>query len=684
MIAVAILVVFLAFAALMYLRIVPAILAVPAMAVIMGIVAGIPPVQLGASIVTGAGALATVIVTVIFGALLGRVTMDTGIARALVNIAAEYGGENPFALSMVLCAVVALLFVTLNGLGAIIMVGSIVLPIMMTTGVPRKIASTLFLMAFALGFIFNITNWKFYTTLFGVEQSQLLWYAIALALVDIVALVIYAAIAFRRERDYATWAVRAETPVAPRVPPWALLAPVLPIILYFVLHLDPILAFPIAAIYAALLTKPREIAKVLIAAAIRGVEDVAPAILLFIGIGMLFTLTKAPQFVAALQPVVAGGWAQNPIAFVAVFGVLSPLALYRGPLNPFGVGIAIFTVLLASHALPAPVLVAAIMAVVQVQNVCDPTNTANVWVANFTGTPIEEITKRTLPYQTAVAIVATLLIVIFAGGFFGTSPFRIAIEAARADTLPLVGLFAPARAANHVLVGDDGSSYARVAADTVAAALDSGALRATRGTAAPETSDCSHKLYAAYVSVTSTTFALSTGTDLDIGVSLEDCGGWGVGEWHDHQVFAAPVDADAKTLALQGVARLKPVDADAKTLALQGVARLNEWAQTHAGRAANLWDHGLAYATGDAPTYYYALFKTVDGNMRTFVRGGGPAFAAGMRTNDIVDKLDGKFWWEYGTFQTQSRAYDGKPHTFEVERNGAVVDLQLGEPFSTT
>ena len=665
MIAALILIVFVAFAALMYLRIVPAILAVPVMAVVMGVVALVPLPQLGTVMVAGSSSLAPVIVTVIFGALLGRVTLDTGIARALVNLAAEYGGENPFVLSMVLCAVVALLFVTFAGLGAIIMVGSIVLPIMMTTGVPRKVASTLFLMAFGLGFIFNITNWKFYTTTFGVTQGQLTWYSVALAVVDLLALVIYAAVSFRRERDYATWAVRAETPPAPGVPAWALIAPVLPIVLYFVLKFDPVVAFAFSAVYAALATRPREIVKVLVAAAIRGVEDVAPAVILFVGIGMLLALTKTPQFADALKPVVASGWAHNPIAFVAIFGILSPLALYRGPLNPFGVGIAIFTVLLTSGAVPPIVLVAAIMAVVQVQNVCDPTNTANVWIANFTGTPIDTITKRTLPYQVAVAIVATLLIVIGSSFFFGSSPFHIAIPPAQADTLEAsAGLFAPASASGRVLVDDDGSAPARAAADAVAASLTAGETRASRGKVDPNLGDCTGKPFAAYVQVTSTTFALIEGTDLDIGIVLEDCGGWGVGEWHDHQVFKAA-----------------PTDADARALAASGVTRLQEWAQTHADRAAHLWHVGLAYAPDDAPTYYYALFKTVDGNMRTFVRGGGPAYAAGMRTDDIVDKLDGKFWWEYGTFQTQSRAYDGKPHSFEVERAGKVLDLQLGTPF---
>ncbi|MDQ6823097.1 MAG: citrate transporter, partial [Candidatus Eremiobacteraeota bacterium] len=389
-----ILLVFAVFALLMYTRVVPALLALPLMAVLMAAVAGVPAAGIAGIVVDGSASLATVYVTVIFGAMLGRVTLDTGIAKSIVNFAAEFAGERPLTIALVLSVVVAVLFVSLGGLGAIIMVGTIVLPIMMTTGVPRKIAATMFLMAFALGFIFNIANWKFYTKFFGVEQQQVVHYAVVLALVDLVALVIYALVAFRAARGYATWAVRSPEPVR-GVPWWSLVTPVLPIVLYFGLHVDPLIAFPISAMYGVLTTRPRSAVQTLVASAIRGVEDVAPAVVLFIGIGMLLAATKTPQFLAALHPLVASGALRNPISFVILFGLLSPLALFRGPLNPFGVGIAVFTALLAAHVFPPVILVAAIMAVVQVQNVCDPTNTANVWVANFTGVHLDEITKRT-------------------------------------------------------------------------------------------------------------------------------------------------------------------------------------------------------------------------------------------------------------------------------------------------
>jgi hypothetical protein len=656
-----ILAVFAAFAAMMYRRWVPAILAVPLMAVVMSVAAGVPLAHLETVVTSGAASLASVYVAVIFGALLGRVTLDCGIARALVNLAAEYGGESPLAVALVLCVVVALLFTSLNGLGAIIMVGSIVLPIMMTTGVPRTIAATLFLMAFALGFVFNIVNWKFYTQFFGVSQEQMTVYAVVLAIVDAAALLVYAGVAFARERGYATFAVKGEQAEAPRVPAIALATPVLPIVLYYAVHLDPTPAFALSAIFGVLVTRPKRAVQTLVAAAIRGVEDVAPAILLFIGIGMLLVATKQPEMARALAPLVAGGWARNPIAYVAVFGLASPLVLYRGPLNPFGVGIAIFTVLLASHTVAPVVLVAAVMAVVQVQNVCDPTNTSNVWVANFTGVPIATITRRTLPYQVSVATIATIAVVAGAPSLFGVRAFAGVIPTAMAQT---TGLTAPPRAANRIAVSAGASPFARAAMQAAIAGLNVPPWHAYAHPGNPDARVCAQKDYAAYVVVTTSTFVLHEGTDLDVGLRLEDCGGWIVDEWHDHQVFPSAPNA-----------------ADAHMLADQGVARLRAWAERNPIRSQNLFTSGVDTAPGDAPTYFYALFKTVDGNMRVYVRAGGPAYDDGLRTNDVVLKIDGRSWWDYGTYPSEEKAYDGKPHSFVVERGGKQIDVQLGVPY---
>ncbi|MBV8581024.1 MAG: hypothetical protein JOZ86_10375, partial [Candidatus Eremiobacteraeota bacterium] len=656
----------LALAGLMIARKLPALLAVPLMALATAAIAGVH--DLAGILTAGAVKLAPVYATLFFGALLSRVVLSTGIAETLVTYAAEFGGDRPLLLSLLLCAVVAVLFTTVTGLGAIIMIGTIVLPVMMTVGVPRATSATLFLLAFGLGYILNIAQWRFYSTVFGVDRATFQGYALVLFAVQAVVLVAYALVRARTTRDYATKVVLRQaqddggggqgdggTRSGRRVGPFALITPVLPLVLLAGFGLDAIVGFALAAVYGALVTKPREAVKTLVAAWVRGIEDVAPATILMIGIGMLLVAAQTKEVQAAVTPLVAAAAPRSPLAYVVLFGLLSPLALYRGPLNPYGVGIGVYTVLATLHVLPAVALVAAVMAVVQVQNVCDPTNTQNVWVANFTGIGVERITRLVLPWQVAVATAGTIVVVIAGAGLFGTAPFppRTAAAATMND-----GLFAPQSASRAVAVVGDGTPDGAAAAHEVAAAVGRGwpGYRIVDAPSDPAASDCRTKAYAAVIRVGVTPLARDA---RDVGLTLADCAGWNVAEWH-----------------AQGAVRRAALDA---------LFALRVWAREHAAFAGEVFDRGLAFdPTDPRPTYFYVLFKPTDGYMRALVRAGGPAWVAGLRTGDVIDKLDDRFWWEYGTYQTQLRAYDGQPHSFDVERGkvgGPAAHVQLGEPF---
>lgn len=647
---IAIVLVFLLLAGLMVARILPALLAVPLMALATAALAGSAPDAIAGVVVHGAVQLAPVYATVIFGALLSRVVLATGIAETIVTYAAEFGGDRPLVLALILCAAVALLFTSVTGLGAIIMIGTIVLPVMLTVGVPRVTAATLFLLAFGLGYILNIAQWTFYRQTFGVEQGQLQTYIFALFAIDALVLIVFAVVRGRTTRDYATFAL-AGTPPRRRVPPWALLTPVLPLVLYAGFHIDALVAFLIAALYGVLVTRPREIAATLTAAWIRGVEDVAPAVILMMGIGMLLVAVKTPEVQAAVTPVIAALAPRTPLAYVVTFGLLSPLALYRGPLNPFGVGIGVYTVLAALHVLPPVALVAAVMAVVQVQNVCDPTNTQNVWVANFTGVAVERITRVVLPYQVAVATLAVLCVVVFGRALLGSAPFATAAASAAG-----LALGAPA-ASNGVVAVVAGSPAAEWPAYQIAAAIERGwkPFRVLREPEVDTQRDCAGAPYASILRVS----VEPSGSTNDIGLTLFDCAGWNVDQWH----------VQGRDLAVEALADLD---------------RLRVWMHAHPELATNVFGRGIAFDPVTArPTYFFTLFKTNDGIMRALVRTGGPAWVAGLRTGDVVDKVDGKFWWEYGTYQTQLRAYDGKPHTFDVTRGSRHdIHIALGEPYA--
>lgn len=417
MTAILIILVFLLFAGLMMTRRMPAILALPAMAVSVALVAREPLRVILEQVVTnGATRLAGQYLMVIAGAMLGRVVMQTGIAESMIKRAAEYGGDRPLVVAVTMMVAVAWLFTTLTGLGAVIMVGGLALPILMSIGVPRKLAGILFLLAFALGFVFNIGMWGFYQGTFNIDPAAIRRFAMILAGIDAAVLILFLVLAARRMRYYGAWAMAvdedeedAEGESRKReVPLVALAVPIVPLILHAWLGVPVVAAFVIGAILGVLVTRPRELVRQLSSAVVRGVEDVAPAVVLMIGIGMLLNATTLPLVKASLSPLIGAVNFGSPYVYVLFFGLLSPLALYRGPLNPYGIGIGIYLLIRDLQLLPPLALLAAVMSVVQVQNTCDPTNTQNVWVANFVGMRVEELTRQTILFKMAVCLLGLI------------------------------------------------------------------------------------------------------------------------------------------------------------------------------------------------------------------------------------------------------------------------------------
>ncbi len=413
--------IFAVFAVLMFTRRVPALIAVPLMAILAAAIVGLPFNNiLNDIIASGVVRLAPAYVAVFAGAMLGRVMMTTGIAEAIIKRAAEFGGENPLVVAFGLMIATAVLFTTLTGLGAIIMVGSLVLPIMMSLGLPRKLVAVLFLLAFATGFIFNIALIKLYREFLQIAPEaslppEIVYFAFGLLGVMAIVVVIYALVSQRRLGEVALFAVKTKEELLEnigtekRVPLISFLTPFVPLVLYFFFGWKEVPAFLGGAVFGLLTTQPTRAIQNLTASLVRGIEDGAPAAILMMGIGMLLNALKLPAVEAALKPMVTALPLDSALSYVLFFGLLSPLALYRGPLNLFGVGIGVYSLMFTLGILPPLALLAAVMSVVQVQNVCDPTNTHNVWIANFTGVRVEEITKETILPMMIVCIGGLIL-----------------------------------------------------------------------------------------------------------------------------------------------------------------------------------------------------------------------------------------------------------------------------------
>jgi hypothetical protein len=263
-------------------------------------------------------------------------------------------------------------------------------------------------MAYGFGFIFNIATWGFYQKTLNLDIQSIKSFALVLAAIDGVVLLIFLFFASRRMRNFGAWAAAAEdagkAEARRDVMLIAMFVPLLPLALHLGLKWPVLPAFLASAVVAVLLTRPREAVRQLSGALVKGLEDVAPAVILMIGIGMLLAATRLPAVQASIQPVIQAMNFKSPILYLIYFGLFSPLALYRGPLNPYGIGIGVYSIIGQLDLLPPAALLAALMSVVQVQTVCDPTNTHNVWIANYVGMRVEEITRDTILYKILVCL----------------------------------------------------------------------------------------------------------------------------------------------------------------------------------------------------------------------------------------------------------------------------------------
>ncbi|MDN4068020.1 citrate transporter [Paenibacillus vini] len=415
--AIGILVVFLVFSALMMTRKLPTILALPCMAILFALIAGVPwssstpdtATLSGTILAQGSMRLSTAIAGLIFGAWFGQILNKVGITKAIIRKAAELAGDKPVLIALLFFVTASVIFSAASGLGMVILVGTIIIPIMLTAGISQFLASVVLLTSVGVGVLFNVSNWAVYVDVMGLPVSTVADYTLIAALPLIVISMIMIVFYARRDgRGRKAWAMPATSPTPEggrKVPTIALISPLVPVIMVFVFKMDIVPAVIIGAVATLLLSWPKRPVHVLSSSLVEGIQDVAGALGLMIGIGMLVNAVMAPQVTAIISPVIESVLPNSPWMYILFFTILSPLAIYRGPLNVWGLGSGIAALFVGAGMTPIAAMLA-LRVVSNVQSVSDPTNSHNVWVADFTKSDINEILKRTLPWMVAAVLIS--------------------------------------------------------------------------------------------------------------------------------------------------------------------------------------------------------------------------------------------------------------------------------------
>ncbi len=470
-----VLIIFLTLAVLMFFRKIPALLALPLMAFLIPLVSGVAPLHI-IEFVLGKGAtkLTEAYTIAIFGSMLSILLQKTGVAERFIKIGAELSGDKPWTISVIMLIMIILLFTTLGGLGAIIMVATVVLPILTSVGVGGVTTVGIFLFGLSIGGIFNVGNWAVYKEL-GLEVDQVRTFALIMFAISIIIALVYITISLYRDGNdinlrgilfktvitailiaaayfgfnalpdqmkdmianvtvfavtalkfligggiilvMVTAMIRSFHPMYKNKFFWgAYFTPLVPLLLILLFNINFIASFIVGLLFGFITTRKENSLNTFIRSVLEGGAVVMPAVVLMLGIGMLLNAVMGPggDIVKALYP---SGWPvltllkpvmmavipESRWAFILIFSVAAPLALYRGPLNVWGMGYGLAAILLASG-LNAGAIMGILMAVGQIQGISDPTNTQNVWLANEMRVDVQKILWNTIPYTWLAAL----------------------------------------------------------------------------------------------------------------------------------------------------------------------------------------------------------------------------------------------------------------------------------------
>lgn len=355
-------------------------------------------------------------VYIIFGSWFGRILVETGIAGTIIRNAVELGGDKPGLTCILLNLVTALIFTTSYGPGAVVAIGVIVFPIMLSLGIPKPLAAGSFCMSVGCGLYFNqsLLNQAAGAMAIGEEKYAIgsEWYAFAAVafVIHFLSIVIMVMLNMKKSKAH-NWAA-ASVDTSKNVPAIAMLTPILPVLLAIVLKVSMIPGILIAVIFALITTGNckswSKIADLVQKTFHDGVSDVG----LVLGFLMFLQMfcKSAGMIKGLLAPILAPILPSSMFMMFLLFGLFSVLAMYRGPLTIWGAGMALFVIVAEATGWPLAVLYPLfyIPCCTINTNIC-PTQSWNMWAIGYTQVSVKDFMKTTLPFGLICAFILEMV-----------------------------------------------------------------------------------------------------------------------------------------------------------------------------------------------------------------------------------------------------------------------------------
>ncbi|CUR64043.1 citrate transporter [Leuconostoc gasicomitatum] len=360
------------------------------------------------------------IIYIVFGSWFGRVLVDSGIAGSISAQTEKVGRKAPILAAILVVLVTALIFSSAYGVGSVIAIGVILIPILLSIGVPKKVAIPAFTMAIGAPMYINVVLFNQIKAFFpSVSFSgKYLIFGLAAMSVQLIGVIIFILVNSKSIKNGKIETIATNSQVEfKKTHPITFIVPIIPVALNMFFHWDAIPALLLATIIALLLTGQMKSYTGLVAfinkTVSQAINDISGLIIFLMALVMFAgaATVNVPHFKGIIEVILP----HSPLVLAIAVGILAPLALFRGPLHVWGAGAATAAVLAATGTFP-PIFLLPLLYTASIMAVSiDLTQSWNTWALTYSKLETKEYLKMGIPVMWLVSIVNELLVFAFFG-----------------------------------------------------------------------------------------------------------------------------------------------------------------------------------------------------------------------------------------------------------------------------
>ena len=388
------------------------------LAIVWALLAGISINDIQSKILQGGGvAYASAVIIIVFGAWFAQVLIQTGIAESVIRSAVELTGDRPIVTAMTVNVVTALLFTSMYGVGAAIAIGVIALPIMLSQGIPARVAAPVFTMGVGAGAFVNLVQFGTFEKLFPGIKYEAPWLTYFFIGMVVYILIAWLMIWINLRKLGVRHAASVDTAAPPprkRTPYFTYLVPIFPVFMIMVFRWQIIPTFLLSIVLALALTSRQRsfqgTLNLFNKTFFDAFPDIATIAALWTICGMIIVTGQMPQVAGALRPIFDPILPHTTLQAAVFFAVLGGIgSIYRGPMVVVGTGAALLAIILSNNEIPVLYLYALWLGPTVMQGSVDPTNSWTLWTIGYTKVPHGQFLRTALPYGCAMVAVTSAI-----------------------------------------------------------------------------------------------------------------------------------------------------------------------------------------------------------------------------------------------------------------------------------